>query len=324
MMRIPVLRHMAALVAVASVGLLSGCLDVPHPFRDPGREGRSLAGSPPPARLAVPVPPSALLPQAAAQAWSRDVAAALLDQTVPAMAQPARKGDWWLRLGAEARGQDVVPTYSVMMPDGRVRSAEAGDPIPATIWAAGAPATLRRVAEQAAPGIAAALTGIQAAQMAQDPRSLKHRAARIYFAGVHGAPGDGDIALGQAFVRALGDAQNAVQASPRDADFTVSCAVSVSDAPPGASGQKQQHMQLVWRVVDQAGKEAGAATQLHDIDAHALDGHWGEVAMVAAQEAAGGVRQVVSRYSGRNNVPLPMPAGGAANGSGTPVANLQQ
>ncbi|NVN13877.1 hypothetical protein HUK84_22500, partial [Nguyenibacter vanlangensis] len=61
MMRIPVLRHMAALVAMASVGLLSGCLDVPHPFRDPGREGRSLAGSPPPARLAVPVPLSALL-----------------------------------------------------------------------------------------------------------------------------------------------------------------------------------------------------------------------------------------------------------------------
>ena len=124
------------------------------------------------------------------------------------------------------------------------------------------------------------------------------------------------MALAQAFVGALRDAEDAVQDNPRDADFTVSCVVTVSEVIPGGSGHPQQHLQLVWRVVDAQGKESGAATQLHDIDAHSLDGHWGEVALAAAQEAAGGVRQVISRYSGRDNAPLPPPVGTASVAKG--------
>jgi hypothetical protein len=308
MIRMFLVRRVAGLIGAAGALFLSGCLDVPHPFRDPGRVGRSLAGNPPPARLAVPVPPTALLGDEAAREWSRDVAASLLDQAVPAMAQPSRPGDWWLRLGAVARGGQVIPTYSVMTPSGMVRSTDEGAAVSAAAWAAGDPATLRAVAAQAAPVIAVSLTGIQADQMDHDPASLKHRAARIFFAGVRGAPGDGDVALAQAFVASMRDAADVVQNTSRDADFTVSCVVTLNDGPAGSTGHPQQHLQLVWRVVDSAGKEAGAATQLHDIDAHSLDGHWGDVADAAAQEAAGGVRQVVARYSGRDNVPLPPPA----------------
>ncbi|GBQ95044.1 hypothetical protein GLI01_32050 [Gluconacetobacter liquefaciens] len=302
-------RRLAGLAGAASLLLLSGCLDVPHPFRDPGQVGRSLARNAPPARLAIPLPAAALLTDAAAREWSRDMAAALLEQTVPAMAQPVRPGDWWLRLGAETRGGMVVPTYSIMTPAGVVRNAGEGVGVPAAAWAAGDVDALRGSAHQLALAIAGALTGIQADQMALDPHSLKHRAARVYFSGVKGAPGDGNVALAQAFVGSLRDAEDAVQDNPRDADFTVSCVVTVSEVIPGGSGHPQQHLQLVWRVVDAQGKESGAATQLHDIDAHSLDGHWGEVALAAAQEAAGGVRQVISRYSGRDNTPLPPPAG---------------
>lgn len=303
-----VIRRCAGLAGAAGLLLLSGCLDVPHPFRDPGQVGRSLARNAPPARLAVPVPPAALLGDAAAREWSRDMAAALLDQTVPAMAQPVRPGDWWLRLGAVTRGGQVIPTYSIMTPAGVVRGSGEGAGIAAAAWAAGDADTLLQSARQLAAPIVGALTGIQADQMAQDPHSLKHRAARIYFSGVKGAPGDGNVALAQAFVAALRDAQDAVQESPRDADFTVSCVVTASEVIPGGTGHPQQHLQLVWRVVDAQGKESGAATQLHDIDAHSLDVRWGEVASAAAQEAAGGIRQVISRYSGRDNTPLPPPA----------------
>ncbi|GAA4475944.1 hypothetical protein [Gluconacetobacter asukensis] len=309
MIRVLPVRRLAGLTGAASLLLLSGCLDVPHPFRDPGQVGRSLARNAPPARLAIPLPAAALLGDDAAREWSRDMAAALLEQTVPALAQPVRPGDWWLRLGAETRGGQVIPTYSIMTPAGVVRGSGEGVGVPAAAWAAGDAEALRQSARQLALAIAGALTGIQADQMAQDPHSLKHRAARIYFAGVKGAPGDGNVALAQAFVASLRDAEDAVQESPREADFTVACAVSVSEVIPGGSGHPQQHLQLVWRVVDAQGKESGAATQLHDIDAHSLDGHWGEVALAAAQEAAGGVRQVISRYSGRDNAPLPPPAG---------------
>ncbi|MBB2205742.1 hypothetical protein [Gluconacetobacter takamatsuzukensis] len=307
MIRALFVRRLAGLAGAAGLLLLSGCLDVPHPFRDPGVAGRSLARNAPPARLAIPLPAAALLGDEAARTWSRDIAAALLEQTVPAMAQPVRPGDWWLRLGAETRGGLVIPTYSIMTPAGRVRGSGEGVGVPAAAWAAGDADALLQSARQLAVPITGALTGIQADQMAQDPHSLKHRAARIYFSGVKGAPGDGDVALAQAFVASLRDAEDAIQDHPREADFTVSCAVSISAVIPGGTGHPQQHLQLVWRVLDAQGKESGAATQLHDIDAHSLDGPWGEVALAAAQEAAAGVRQVISRYSGRDNVPLPPP-----------------
>ena len=47
------------------------------------------------------------------------------------------------------------------------------------------------------------------------------------------------------------------------------------------------------------GDERGKVVQLNDIPAGSLDHYWGDVAVVVATEAAGGVNDVILRQSGR-------------------------
>lgn len=289
--------------------LLSGCLDVPHPFAHSGKNGPGLAGSAPPSRLDVPTPANALLSDANASLWAKDVAAELLQQTIPAIAQPTRKGDWWLNMQAELRNGQVVPIYTVMTPKNTVRATQEGQPVPVEQWSTGSDALFTTVAQDAAVRIASVLTGIQADDMDKDPHSLKHRAAKVYFAGVSGAPGDGNTSLAQAFIASFRDSADTIQNTAKNADFTVTSTVRLTPGPAGTTGHPQEHIEIVWQVVDSNGKEAGAATQLHDIDAHSLDQYWGDVAVAAAQEAAAATKQIIDRYSGRDNAPLTSPGG---------------
>ncbi|MDT8870723.1 hypothetical protein RAA17_05120 [Komagataeibacter rhaeticus] len=72
--------------AVAALGALGGCVNMPHPFRPTGAGSVAQA---PTARLAVPVSTGSGTDAAAAQVWQHAMVDALLAQSVPAMA-PAR------------------------------------------------------------------------------------------------------------------------------------------------------------------------------------------------------------------------------------------
>lgn len=293
-----------AAAALGMTVLLAGCVDMPHPFGDPGPEGRRLALTTPPPRLAVPVPTESLLDNAASALWARDVAAQLVEQSLPASAQPAQQGDWWLRLSATMQGDQVTPHYVVMTPRGEARGHWDAAPVPASVWAQGQAEVLASLAASSAPQISGVLTGIQAAMMQADPQSLKRRPARVFFKGVHGAPGDGNKSLARSFVASFPDQHDKLDDNEKTADYSVEGIVTLSDGPAGTTGHPVQHIEIVWRTVAADGKEAGAATQLHDIDAHSLDGAWGDVAMAAASEAAGAVHQIITTYSGRNHTPL--------------------
>ncbi|GCE91329.1 hypothetical protein MSKU15_2930 [Komagataeibacter diospyri] len=285
--------------AIAVICMLGGCVSVPHPFQ----HGTGTAQAPT-ARLAVPVSTASGTDQAGAQGWQHAMVDALLAQSVPAMGQPVRPGDWWLKMTADARNGAIVPTYAVITPKGEERGHMDGAPVPVQKWQAVDGQAVSRAAQEAAPGVAELLTGIQAAQMQKDPNSLKNRPAHVYFAGVQGAPGDGDRALARAFIAAFPDAHEDIRHTATGADYTVRCTVVLNDAVTTTSTTKQQHIVLTWQVLDAQGKEAGAATQIHDIAAHSLDTKWGDVAVAAADEAAGAARQIITRYSGRANVPL--------------------
>ena len=269
-----------------------------------------------PSRLDIPAPTTTGLAPATAQLWAADMAQALEGQSIPATARPATAGAWWLRLQTRQAGGQIIPVYTVMTPANAPRASQDGAGIAQNLWpsASGAdggtisPAVLSAVAQDAAPRIASLLTGIQAAAMEKDPNSLKHRPARIFFSGVTGAPGKGNTALANAFRTALPDAHDTLTHHRAQADYILNCAVRVSDAPPDSDGQARQHLDIIWTLHDAAGQEAGGITQLHDIHAHALDGDWGDTAPNTAQEAAAATRQIIDRYSGRTNTPLPPPA----------------
>ncbi|MDG6094223.1 hypothetical protein LOC54_03680 [Acetobacter sp. AN02] len=306
------LRRPGCAVAPVLCLMLTACLDTSHPFRDPGKLGQELAGNPPPSRLDIPAVAPAGLPAEAGPVWAQELAAGLLQQTVPAMAQGVRPGDWWLRLGADVRGGQVVPLYTVMTPQGHERATEEGLPVPLEVWTHADGSVVKAISADAVPKVTAVLTGIQAAVMQKDPQSLMHRPARIYFSGVEGAPGDGNISLARAFVASMRGARDIVQTTPGNPDYTLHTKVKLSKGPAGSRAHPTQSIEIAWRVTDKKGSEVGIATQLHDIDAHSLDGYWGDVAFAAAQEAAQAVEEMISRYSGRNNKPVPDPADGKA------------
>ena len=87
----------------------------------------------------------------------------------------------------------------------------------------------------------------------------------------------------------------------------------VTDGPAGSRGHRQQNIRIDWRVTDKDDKEVGIATQLHDIPAHSMDGMWGDIAMAAAEEAAGAVEEMITRYSSRDARPIPKPQDAAKN-----------
>lgn len=272
--------------------LLSGCGGLPQPFfSNPGKEA-TLLSAPPPARLVVPPPSQSLLTDAGSEAWARATAKALADLALPASYGPATKGDWQLVLSATLRGADIVPAYDVVDPAGASQGTTQGSPVSAAAWSNDGAPILQEAAAQAAPGIDALLTRIQAARLHADPNSLQNRPARVYVAGVTGAPGDGDRTLDAQIKLKLGNYGMTVQDTARGADYRVRCEVRTA---PGSGGQLK--VELQW-IVDDARGERGKVVQLNEVPAGSLDRYWGDVAVVAAEQAAGGIKDVLFNAAG--------------------------
>ncbi len=289
----PPVRSLSALLVTLA---LAGCGGFPQPFAgNPGATAMRLA-RPAALRLTVPAPDGALLGGQGAAFWSIETARALAAEEVPAVATTTQRGDWALRLQAHLVGNTVLPSYVVLDAQGKSLGSVDAEAVPAEAWAMGDPAMIRRTAETAAPRIATMLTAIQAALRQSDPNSLLNRPARIWFTGVTGAPGDGDRTLAQQMRIKLPDNGDLVQDTIGNADFTLKGRVTLTPEPG-----HQQQVEIHWIVTEAStGKVAGEVAQGHDIEAGSLDQYWGEIAAVVAGEAASGVHDVISNWSGRH------------------------
>ncbi len=284
---LPALALLAALLPAA-------CGDLPQPFLgNPGATARRLA-QPPAPRLAVPPPSEALLSDESSAIFSRLLAIELQNQEVPAVQGTPQKGDWHLSVQAHTQANVVVPVYTVLDPAGKEQGKAEGKPIPVADWATASPVTLAVAAAQVAPNIANLLSGIQTALLRANPNSLYNRAARVQVLPVTGAPGDGNVALTKQFRTILGQLGEVVQDTAAGADFIVKCEVRTVPIP-----DSQQRVEIQWIVSTPTGDERGRVIQLNNVAAGSLDGYWGDVATVVAHEAAGGVRDVILRQSGR-------------------------
>jgi len=281
------------LLALALPALLAACGDLPQPFAGhPGKLAEQLL-QPPPARLAVPVPTSALLTDAAARAYDKALVGALQDQEVPAEAGAAHEGDWRLTVTAELRGNQVVPTFSVQDPTGADQGSTEAPPVDAELWADGSTPALRQSAVGSAPLIATLLTRIDAVRRQSDPNSLLYRPARVMVPDVTGAPGDGNYQLARQLRLQLPQLGEMVQDKPAGADFVVQGVVKLAPGPAG-----QQRVEIRWIVKDAQGRDLGQVVQLNDVPAGSLDLYWSDVAIAVAQQAATGVKQVIANALG--------------------------
>ncbi len=272
--------------------LLAGCGALPQPFfGNPGRDGARLA-APPPSRLAVPTPAESLLDNSGSAAWADATAATLADIALPASHAKAQPGDWTLDLSATVAGATVTPTYTVRDSLGASQGRTNGPAVPAQLWSQNDPATLKSAAAQAAPGIDALLTRIQAARLHDDPNSLQNRPAKVYLSGVTGAPGDGNRSLASQIQLKLAAQGIVVQDNATGADYTLRCEVKTAPEPAG-----QIRVELHW-VVDDARGERGRVVQLNEVAAGLVDRYWGDIAVAAAEQAAGGIKEVLFNASG--------------------------
>jgi hypothetical protein len=289
--------------------LLAACGDLPQPFAgQPGATAARLA-QPPPARLAVPPPAHALLTESAADTLAGAVADALVDQEVPAVAHEVRPGDWQLAISAELRGARVVPTYTVRDERGRAQGSAIGVAMPPQAWSDGDPYMLKMEAAAIAPKLADLLTGIDAARKRSDPHSLYNRPAQVAVLTVTGAPGDGNLALTRHMRAQLPKLGDVVQDTPVGADFTVAGRVQTA---PGAGDTTRVEIQ--WLISDAAGHDLGRVVQINEVPKGSITPYWGDVALVVAQEAAGGVQNVILRQTGRRGPAGTGPASQAAPG----------
>ena len=283
---------------------LAACGDLPEPFLgNPGPEGRVLA-QPPTPRLAVPAATDALLPGPAGNDFAAMLAQDLRDQEVPAVAEPGKKGDWRLAAKAELHGDHVVPTYVVTDPQGKEKGRTEGPAIAAPLWSQATAATLEQAAKDAAPKISTLLTGIQTAMEHADPNSLYNRPAKVQLLPVTGAPGDGDTSLTRQMKAHLAALGPVVQDDKAGADFSVQGQVRIV---PIAGGQ--QRVEIQWIIKTASGDERGRVVQLNEIPAGTLDHYWGDVAVVVASEASGGVNDVILRQTGREPAGQPQSRG---------------
>ena len=302
------MRHLLVLLPLLLALPLWACGDLPQPFLGrPGATAMRLANEPPPARLAVPTPGSALLGDDAAAVWASDVAKSLQDKEVPAIQGNTSRGDWSLVLSARVRGRTVVPGYEVLDPQGKGQGSVEGTPVPLAAWARSDPATFQTSAEAAAPQLADLLNRIQAARLKADPNSLVNRSARLYFTGVTGAPGDGNHALAAQMRRKLADQGIVVQDTPTGADFQLDGKVATAAGTGG-----QERIEIQWIVQDAQGRERGRVAQLNDVPTEAIAHYWGDVAVAVAEQAAGGVKEVLVKAGATH----PGPAHAAAPSRG--------
>jgi hypothetical protein len=276
------------------VFLVTSCGDLPQPFAgNPGRNALQLAVPPPP-KLMVPSPTDGLLPAHDAEVWAHAVTDALVAEEIPAFAAASHPGEWTLRLSASLDGSQVTPHYKLLDWKGGDRGEVVGHAVPAAIWSQGTPDAFKQAADEAAPQVLALLRSVDASLKQSDPNSLYNRPARIYFSGVTGAPGDGDVTLDRGMRQRIPETGDQLVDRANHADFLMRGTVKLTAEPGG-----QQQVEIHWLVADPAGHIIGDVAQGHDVPNGTLDHHWGDIAAVVTDEAADGVHEVITNFSGR-------------------------
>lgn len=297
------MRALLALLLLA----LAACGDLPQPFRgNPGANALRLA-TPPAYRVAIPPSDAALLPAPATTVFAGALADALAAADWPVTAEAPQPLDWRLTLSAAQDGRSVVPVYALTDADGAPLGETRGAAVPVAAWSAGGEALLREVAARDAAAIGRLLDGAERARRVAAFRPAPG-APVIRMADVRGAPGDGNAALTQRMRASLAGAGYVLQERADGAAYGLSGEVTIAPAGP-----RTERVEIVWVVTRSDGRELGRIVQLNEVPARSLGGRWGDVAVVVADEAAGGVRQVL------DNAGAPLPGAAAPPAATAPA-----
>lgn len=276
------------------LALLGGCFSLPMPFQ-PDQSPSPAPGSlvrPPPARIVIPPPSAAGLTDGAARRFAASLAASLQALEVPATASGIANPQYALLVNAESEAGQVRLTYSLAGPDGKPLAAAGGPrPVPAGAWTDARAETLEAAAKDAAPAIVRMLATVEARRRETTTGALAERLPSAAVAPIAGAPGDGARSLDRAIRTALGREGLIVTDAGGTGEFTVAGRVTTTPLP-----RAQERVEVVWVVSRADGLELGRVAQLNEIPRGTLNGLWGDVAVIVADQAAQGVAEVIRRH----------------------------
>ena len=289
----------------ALLGLLglAACGDLPQPFRGQPGELASRLARPPAYRIAVPVPTGSLQGEALATAYAEALAQALQAQDIPAVAGDPLPLDWMVEVTATRQAAGIQPRYVLRDADGGLLGETGGRMVGTRDWQAGDPAGVRRAAAEGAAALAALVARVDAQRRTGDERATGAPPPTVLLRPVRGAPGDGNRSLTARMAERLAALGYLVQDRAEGAAFAVQGVVEMAPA-----GRGQQRVEIVWTVSRRDGHDLGRVLQLNQVPAGSLNGLWGDVAFVVAQEAAGGVRDVIVNAEASGAGPTTAPA----------------
>jgi hypothetical protein len=156
-----------------------------------------------------------------------------------------------------------------------------------TSQSANAPQAQPKQQQASAQSSSANVLAAQTKQPASEPAAPSEIMAVVQ--PVSGAPGDGKTSLTQAMRRHLESAGVKLANGSVPNAYTVKGSVQLGSANGG-----QQPITIRWMVVDPAGKTMEkAVVQRNKVPAGSLDGQWGQVADLAASEAAKSVAKLI-------------------------------
>lgn len=268
--------------------MLVGCGRIPGSLNGkPGAMGAKLAIPPAPV-LFVPIPSHALMSASAASSYAHDLANALVSYDVPSVAGASKQRNWRLLIAAAQQGDQTIPAYHIIGPNGKVYGKLEGAPVPTQGWEQGDAALLTQTAARDSARLSSLLAQINARVQLSSPESLVNRTPRVFVGDVTGAPGDGDSSLPRDLSHNLSTASLDVVNNAKDADFTIAGHVETSPA-----GRGEEVVQLTWIVRDSNGRLVGRVTQLHELTPSDMSPYWGDVAQAATQQAAAGISNVI-------------------------------
>lgn len=271
----------ALLSAMAAAILLAGCGDIPQPFRHDG-PARPLA-RPKMTRGVAVRPPASPEGDILAQALVR----ALEEQEVPALVQTGPAFGYQI----EGRVDDLGPVLDVFWdlktPDGET-AAQSRQSVPKRLLDPAEAKPLARAADASAQLLALPLA---------DPDALPDPARRqapvaetrpvVRLTPLHGLPGDGGKALGEAMRRAL--ERSGIAVAETGAAYVLEGRVTVA---PGLANEDTVTVAWVLKHV-QGGDEIANIGQSGAVPRGRLNLPWGALARDIAEGGASGVIQAV-------------------------------
>ena len=261
---------------------LAACGDLPRPFQPAEKSTQAWSAPGDLAWGSILVPPIAGLPPHQSAALADEIVEALQVRDVPASTRTGGRGSIVLA------GQVSVVTrklkWTLVTPDGETALRFEEPLLDAARLDETAP-DMAAIAARAARRITAALEPPVAAD------AVARAASPVILEAVHGAPGDGGVALARAMRHSLARIGLAVAHDSEDDRHLISGRVSVAGDETATDGAT---LTIAWDVLQPDGTRLGTVTQSNRVSAEQLTGAWGALAGIVARAGAPGIAQLLA------------------------------